>query len=273
VTTGTEALAGAYAKLRWAESRHDEMQRIFAAFALPENQNDRPYGILFDARAKPTGLVVATFMVEKTMPEEMSLLAADLVHNARVALDHTLARTKDRFGGNPGRGSFPICATENNWQDRVEHAASGRNPLHGLEQAAVDFVRAQQPLHRNDPENDPLIVLNELDNDDKHQLLHTSFVYPDATEQTGLDLIHVARPSRIRGATNSWRSGQPLADGTRLAAFMVRSPEEGILCARSDAKIGFAIGGLDAGRTQFTAMIERVWEIVDGAVVLIDGSL
>ena len=32
----------------------------------------------------------------------MSLRAADLVHNARVALDHLLARVKELFGGDVG---------------------------------------------------------------------------------------------------------------------------------------------------------------------------
>jgi hypothetical protein len=271
VTAGTEALASAYAKLRWAESRHHEMQRIFAAFALPEDPNARPYGIQFRARDRPAGLIVATFIVEKPIPEEMSLLASDLVHNTRVALDHTLARLKDCFGGTAGRGSFPICATEDEWKERVEDAGRSRNPLHGLDRAGVDFIRSVQPMHRDEPENDPLVVLNRLDNDDKHRLLHSSYIYPGATERTGLDLIRVANPSRVVGATNSWTAGQPLKHGTRLATFMVRNPEEHILHARSDAQIGFAVGGLDAGRTQFTAMIDRVRKIVDEAANL-DGD-
>lgn len=210
MTAETGPLAGAYAKLRWAEGRHDEMQQAFAAFALPEDPTERPYGIQFQARARPGGMIVATFIVEKPMPAELSLLAADLVHNTRVALDHTLARLKDRFGGNPGRGSFPICATEDDWKERVEDGRRGRNPVQGLDQVAVDFIRRLQPMHRDDPQNDPLIVLNRLDNDDKHRLLHTSFIYPGVTERTGLDLINIARPSRVLRAMNSWTAGQPL---------------------------------------------------------------
>jgi hypothetical protein len=270
MTAGADTLASAYAKLRWAESRHEEMKRVFAAFALPEEPSARPYGIHFRARAKPAGLIVATFIVEKPMPEEMGLLAADLVHNTRVALDHTLACLKDRFGGDPGRGSFPICTTEGEWKERVQEAGGRRSPLHGLDQAAADFIRSVQPMNTGDSQNDPLLVLNQLDNDDKHRLLHVSYVYPG--EQTGLDLIDVAEPSRVLRTTNVWTTGQPLEDGTTLATFMVREPEEGILRPRSDAHIGFAIGRLEAGRTQFTAMIERVQGVVEGAAALIDGS-
>jgi hypothetical protein len=158
VDAGADPFASAYAKLRWAESRHAEMQETFAAFALPKDPDARPYGIRFHAPAKPRGLVVATFIVEKPMPEEMSLLAADLVHNTRVALDHTLARLKERFGGEPGRGSFPICATEGDWTRRVAEAGR-RSPLHGLAEAAVDLIRTAQPMSGEEPGDDPLVVL------------------------------------------------------------------------------------------------------------------
>jgi hypothetical protein len=269
VDAGADPFASAYAKLRWAESRHAEMQETFAAFALPKDPDARPYGIRFHAPAKPRGLVVATFIVEKPMPEEMSLLAADLVHNTRVALDHTLARLKERFGGEPGRGSFPICATEGDWTRRVAEAGR-RSPLHGLAEAAVDLIRTAQPMSGEEPGDDPLVVLNALDNDDKHRLLHTSFVYPGGSEGRGLDLIDVVQPSRVRASTNEWTAGEPLEDGTTLATFMVRDPEEGILSPRDDAPIGFAVGHLDAGRVEFSAMIDRVRGIADVAGALVD---
>lgn len=61
------------------------------------------------------------------MPDSMSLLAGDAVHNTRVALDHTLARLKDEFGGDGGRGSFPVCPTEQDWKERVvDHGRGAR---------------------------------------------------------------------------------------------------------------------------------------------------
>ena len=47
------------------------------------------------------------------------MLAADLVHNTRSALDHILARLKEHLGGDPGQGSFPTRQTEQGWQDQV----------------------------------------------------------------------------------------------------------------------------------------------------------
>jgi hypothetical protein len=236
-------LCDVYAKLDWATARHDEMQRLFQDFARPGGGDERPYGIEFHERAKPRGLVVARFIVETPMPVEMSLLAADLVHNTRVALDHVLARLKDRFGGDVRRGSFPTWQSEEEWHTNVVDKGTG-SALHGLDERAVELVYSTQPLHSPTPAEDPLVILNQLDNSDKHRLLHQSFVYTAADR--GLDLIEIVHPSRVRDQTNLWVSGQPLEDGTKLARFMVRGEAKGAIAARSDAPIGFASGELGA---------------------------
>lgn len=84
VTIGTDALSSAYSKLAWTDTRHSEMERTFEKF-LHTSEGGTPYGIRFHTLDKPAGLVRAQFTVEREMPEEMSLLAGDLVHNTRVA--------------------------------------------------------------------------------------------------------------------------------------------------------------------------------------------
>ena len=41
------------------------------------------------------------------------------------------------------------------------------------------------------------MVLNKLDDDDKHRLLRVAFVYPDPAIATGLDLIEVRDARRV----------------------------------------------------------------------------
>lgn len=77
-------------------------------------------------------------------------------------------------------------------------------------------------MHRHDPEQDPLAILNEMDNADKHRLLHTAFVYPGG--ERGVDLIEVVARGRVRATTNHWESGQKLEHGTRLAMYLIRPP-------------------------------------------------
>jgi hypothetical protein len=111
------------------------------------------------------------------------------------------------------------------------------------------------------------VVLNGLDNDDKHRMLRPAFVY--TAEETGLDLVEVKRPDRVMKAMNAWVAGQPLVDGTPLARFLVRGEASEVIGARSDAKIGFATGEVDSPHTSYTALIERVRGIVAMAAQLI----
>jgi hypothetical protein len=237
VSSGSDALSDVYAKLDWATKRHDDMQRLFEDFAKPGGGDERPYGIRFRERDRPAGLVVASFIVEQPMPLEMSLLAADLVHNTRVALDHVLARLKDHFGGDAGRGSFPTWQSEDLWQEKVVKKGKG-SALYGLDQPAVDLIFAEQPLHRTPPAEDPLVILNKLDNADKHRLLHQAFVYPGVDR--GVDLIELLDRTMVKSANNLWNAGQPLENATGLARFMIRGDVRRAIRARPDALIGFA---------------------------------
>lgn len=119
MTRGSNALCDVHRKLDWATSRHEEMIRVFEGYAKPGGGDERPCGIQWRQMDRPRGLVVARFIIDEPMPEAMSMLAADLVHNTRSALDHILARLKEHLGGDPGRGSFPIRQTEQGWQDRA----------------------------------------------------------------------------------------------------------------------------------------------------------
>ena len=78
------------------------------------------------------------------MPIELRLLAADLAHNTRVALDYVLARLKDEFGGDAGHGSFPVWQSGELWREKVERAKT--SALDGLAQPAVDLIYREQPL-------------------------------------------------------------------------------------------------------------------------------
>jgi hypothetical protein len=269
VSGGGDALSDVFAKLDWATKRHGDMERLFEEYAKPGGGDERPIGIRFRERNKPAGLVVAFFIVEEPMPVEMSLLAADVVHNTRAALDHVLARLKDHFGGDVERGSFPTRQSEDEWQKRVIN--NGRkSPLYGLNEKAVDFIYAEQPLHRTPPAEDPLVILNKLDNADKHRLLQPAFVYPGMDR--GIDLIQVLDHKRFKGQSNAWKAGQPLEDGTDLAVFLVHGEPSQALRARCDAPIGFASGPIGAPRTGYTDLIERVRGIAHGGVALIDGA-
>jgi hypothetical protein len=268
MTVGAEAMKDVHSKLDWATSLHEGMNERFREFTRPGGGDARPFGINLVSKAKPAGLVIVTFIAERSLPIEMGLLAADAIHNTRVALDHTLARLKEHLGGNPGSGSFPICVTEDEWRTRV---VKGRNSsLKGLDPSAADLIYAEQPFHRGAPEEDPLRILNKLDNADKHRLLQPAFVYTGAKE--GKDLIQVLDPSRVRLARNLWHSGQPLVHGAPLAHFFITGIASQVLRAHEEVPIGFGSGEVGEPVTSYLAMIDRVRAIAASAGNLIDSA-
>jgi hypothetical protein len=256
-------MADAFSKLDWAIQHHDRMLAVYADYLKPGGGDKRPVGISFDNSRPP--LVVARFTIDEPMPSEMTFLAADVVHNARTALDHVLARLKDIFGGRPGSGGFPVCDTPEKW-DQVTNRSK---PLKGLPDHVKSFVLDEQPISfQPTPADDPLLVLHRLDNEDKHELLRPAFVY--TAEMTGLELIYIKDRRRVKHSTNNWTAGQPLEHGTQLATFRILGQPRGVLAADQNARLSFATGDVGSYHTSYTGMIERVRGIVERAAALID---
>ncbi len=261
-----DALRDVYRKLDWAASRHDEMLRLFEEYLKPGGGDERPCGIRWRERDRPKGLVVARFIIDERMPEAMTMLAADLVHNTRTALDHVLARLKENLGGDPGQGYFPTRQSERLWQDHVIRPGK-KGPLHGLPQDAIDLIYDEQPLHRAVPAEDPLVIMNALDNADKHEQVSPAFVYTDAPR--GVDLITVLDRSRVKREENLWTSGSELEDGTLLARYLIEGNPRDVLRVDDTLRLAFASGKVGSARIGYIAMIERVRDIAKKAERLI----
>jgi hypothetical protein len=258
-------MSDANAKLDWAARHAQAMNDGFIEYARPGGGDERPIGIRFHTPLRPPGLVVAKFIIDAPMPQEISLLAADSVHNARTALDYVVARLKEHMGGSPGSGGFPVAATDEEWDERMKRS----KPLKGLPQNARDFIRGEQPIHfKPAPAEDPLLVLHALDSDDKHVLLSPAFVYPDVVR--AIDLIEIKDEGRVRSAFNVWSPGDPLEDGTTIARFRVEGEPSEVLGAKDVVQIGAATGSRSGARTSYIAMIDRVRGVVARAAALID---
>ncbi|MDQ6822797.1 MAG: hypothetical protein M3076_21100 [Actinomycetota bacterium] len=239
----------------------------------PGGGDDRPIGIEFDNR-RPS-IVVARFIAEKPLPIEITLHAGDLVHNARTALDHVLARLKDDFGGDSRSGTFPITESNADWKGRIYPRRDGKRelgPLDGLPCSVRTLIYREQPhvAYADRRRDDPIAILSALDNTDKHRLLHHGFVYPAA--QRALDLIQVRDRKMVLSQENVWLSGQPISHGTVMARFRIRGPAQGVLRVDPNAEIKLSTGPLDAPRTTYEDMIARVRGIADKAAALIDGQ-
>lgn len=74
-------MSDVYAKLGWAEKHLADLMDLAHEYLRPGGGDERPIGIQFDNSRPP--VVLATFIIEKPVPVEISLHAGDLVHGAR----------------------------------------------------------------------------------------------------------------------------------------------------------------------------------------------
>jgi hypothetical protein len=265
-----DALSDVYAKLDWADEHLADLVELGRAFLRPGGGDERILGIEFDDTRPP--MVVARFIVEEPLPVEISLHAGDLVHNARTALDHILARLKDHFGGEGKSGTFPITESDADWKGRAYPRRDGkrvRGPLDGLPCAALMLIYREQPhvVYVGRKQDDPLAILSAMDNTDKHRLLHHGFAYPEA--ERGLDLIEVRNRRVVLSEENGWTRGEPIEHGTVMARYRIRGDAKRVLRVASNAEIKLFTGPLDGPKTTYDDMIARVRGIADKAAALI----
>src|SRR5205085_1317807 len=104
-----------------------------------------------------------------------------------------------------------------------------KSPLDGLPADAVDLIYNEQPLHRAVPAEDPLVILNVLDNTDKHEELNPAFVYTGVAR--GVDLIEVINPCKLEFRHNLWTAGMELGHDTPLARYFIEGDPRSVLRA------------------------------------------
>jgi hypothetical protein len=103
------------------------------------------------------------------VPIRLGILLGECVFNMRSALDNlvcALMRMKNSHA--PCKGTqFPIIRAQQEWENRRGVW------LNGVEPAAQTFIRKLQPFNRrpDNPDHDPLSILNDLCNSDKHRAM------------------------------------------------------------------------------------------------------
>lgn len=115
----------------------------------------------------------------------LGLILGDAVHNFRSALDHLAWQLSyaertypETVASNPGDTltQWPIFRTDTGFASR------GQNQIQKIAPRAGAIIDAMQPYHSSDPLLDPLWLLRELDNTDKHRLIAVvAAVFNDST--------------------------------------------------------------------------------------------
>ncbi len=102
------------------------------------------------------------------MPPDIAIIVGDAVHNLRSALDHLAWQLVISAGGSPDRFTqFPILLDALGKKGPCLADVAG-----GISSGALALVESLQPYNRvDDPTLDPLAILAELSNFDKHRMV------------------------------------------------------------------------------------------------------
>lgn len=126
-------------------------------------------------------------------------IVGDFVHNLRSALDHIIYVISHRRDpvefANDNTTAFPICDSPNEFNGRKRRDWQPNHEIRGLPDDAKAIVEALQPYNRgNDLLSDPLRILREMDDIDKHRAIHLTGWSAVAVM---LDITHVPYGTRI----------------------------------------------------------------------------
>ena len=161
-------------KMVWAEINLDDLKKQIRAF---EQGDSYSLSVEYDAEHS----LYVYRLKPNDVPPQIAAMAGDVVNNLRGTLDHliwAIARMNVEHPFN--RTCFPIYPEKiTTWLNRRTGKTERRDNTRevgrvcqSLPPEAIDVVRAFQPYERgDDPFKDPLNVLNDLWNMDKHRTI------------------------------------------------------------------------------------------------------
>ena len=156
--TADQRLAEIQKKVGRAKQHHTELVAKIVAF-----RNTNPF--IIDTKRDPvTRRLIYYLSSVREIPVELSLIAGDIFHNLRSALDHLAYQLLLVGAGNGNfHVAFPIGDDQADFNKKRPRAK-------GLRQDALDAIDNLQPYRGG---NDKLWQLHELSKIDKHRLLVT----------------------------------------------------------------------------------------------------
>ena len=222
-----QSLIGPRAKISRAVQGVNHLAAELSAFA-----STTPYQIIIyddlDTRHR-----IFQVRVLRQPPAELGVLIGEIVHNLRSALDHVACILPLKEGAlRHAKPFFPIYLRRDpDPSNRQLSCFTKGHRLMGITDEAFAIVESLQPYHRTqDPERDPLAVLEALWNWDKHNALHI----------VGAALIPPQIQGQIVGDAVSFAEAGPVHDGKVIAKL----PIEGFTVVNDNPEpmnLGFAI--------------------------------
>lgn len=157
-------LNGSFAKVKRANKHIQDLQRDLAVFL-----NQRPYTVRFE-KDSDAGIIRLIARASKFCepPINFALLAGEVAHQLRSALDHAVYDLCSIRYRRPPKHltQFPIFETLDGYKSR------GIPKIKDIPKSASTLIKKVQPYHRRTAiREDPLWMLHDLNNTDKHRLI------------------------------------------------------------------------------------------------------
>lgn len=196
-------------KLDWANKHLKNLDREIRAFL-----GGNPYEIFPYAKLE-TGDIVYHLGSLATIPNEIALLAGDIIHNLRSSLDHVahvVFESTGRDGGN--NYQFPIISNERFINGGLDREIEKVCPVDSREGA---LFKTLKPYEGG---NEDIWRIHRLDIHDKHKLLIQAFFKSTKTREVHISVTNFDTGENldipdisVSGYSSPSFSGDPLKDG------------------------------------------------------------
>lgn len=172
---------GVRLKLARAQQHLDELRTEIDAFF-----EDPPFRYVLHADEAGLNFALVGYLTHG-LPEMLPLIIGDSLQNMRVALDHLAWALAESTGEEPPHHtSFPIYLNPDAFHERSKAgkatSRSGLRRIEALPEEAQPIIETLQPYHSEDPELDPLWILNEYSRIDRHRKLSVMYSLSDYEE-------------------------------------------------------------------------------------------
>ena len=149
-------------KISRARAHIEELAKAISNFS-----KSTPYDFITEKDDDPAFSVIKLKKGD-TLPDTISLILGDAVHNLRSALDHLACGLIINKEGQSALQSlmdvyFPIAEDMAKFEKKVKDTK-------GIKRAGPDVVNAVRALKPYGPDNNGLLIFHELDISDKHRL-------------------------------------------------------------------------------------------------------
>lgn len=238
-------LAGVRSKIVRAQHHFADLHERIKTALSPSPENDRKGATTYKIDEK--GHSVISLRKTEPLDSNLPLIVGDCVHNLRSALDHLVYQLAILNGAGPDAASktaFPIYLKPNVFKNVVNDKVA---PF--ISSTALTEIEALQPYNATDPpELDPLWVLSQLDNFDKHRLL-----------------VVVAQEVRLDSFEVSTSAGQRIKQSVPDSEW--HSAVEGAELLRFDFSTGSPVAVNVKIKTATTVKFANVGALWDGWIV------